>query len=103
MIRVFSAQDAFSVANMQSVLASEGIESEVRTPFLAISGGEVPLTECWTQLWILNDEDLDRARKAIEAAIGADAEDEDSWKCLFCGEISEGQFSACWYCGAGRS
>jgi hypothetical protein len=102
-IRVYSSQDTFAVANIQSVLENEGIATEVRTPFLAIGSGEVPVTECWTQLWILNDEDLERAQQAIEAATQPDGEHEANWKCLLCGEMSEGQFSACWYCGAGRA
>ncbi len=102
MIRVYSAQDAFSVANIQSVLSNEGIASEVRTPFLAVGSGEIPVTEAWTQLWILNDEDLDRAQKAIDEALEAAGEDPGTWKCDSCGEVSDAEFDACWNCGAAR-
>jgi len=66
MTKVYSAQSALTVGNLRNLLLSEGIESEVRIPFLAAAGGDLPITECWSQLWIVNDEDLDRAMKLID-------------------------------------
>jgi hypothetical protein len=101
MIRVYSAQDSFMVANVQSVLSNQGIPSEVRTPFLAVGSGEIPFAETWTQLWILNDEDLDRATKAIDQAVAA-SEATGPWKCSSCGELVDAPFETCWQCGAER-
>jgi len=82
------------------VLSNQGIPSEVRTPSLAIGSGEIPFTETWTQLWILNDEDLDRATKAIDEAVAA-SEATGPWKCS-CGELVDAPFETCWQCGAER-
>jgi hypothetical protein len=103
MTKVYSAQSALTVGNLRNLLLTEGIESEVRIPFLAAAGGDLPMTECWPQLWIVNDEDLDRAMRLIHGAREPGRETYPSWKCLRCGEEIEGQFGACWQCGAPRS
>jgi Putative prokaryotic signal transducing protein len=102
MTKVYSAQSALTVGNLRNLLLSEGIESEVRIPFLAAAGGDLPMTECWSQLWIVNDEDLDRAMKLIDGTRQTGAPTSESWKCPQCGEEIEGQFEACWRCGLSR-
>jgi len=102
MTKVYSAQSALTVGNLRNLLLSEGIESEVRIPFLAAAGGDLPITECWSQLWIVNDEDLDRAMKLIDGTRLTGAPSSESWKCPQCGEEIEGQFEACWRCGSSR-
>lgn len=60
--------------------------------------GEMPFFETWPQLWIINDLDFDRATELIGSA---DTESPaDPWTCSQCGEQNEGQFAACWSCGA---
>lgn len=103
MTRVYSAQNALTVGNLRNLLLSEGIESEIRIPYLAAAGGDLPLTECWSQLWVVNDEDLERAKTLIDGALGPGAQAYAPWKCAACGEEIEGQFGACWNCGASRS
>ena len=102
MKKVYSAQSALAVGNLRNLLLSEGIESEVRIPFLAAAGGDLPLTDCWSQLWIVNDEDLDRAMRLINGTLETGARTSESWKCPQCGEEIEGQFAACWHCGSLR-
>jgi hypothetical protein len=48
---------------------------------------------------VINDLDYDRAKQLIDAAI-TDESPQNSWKCRNCGEENEGQFAACWSCGA---
>lgn len=102
MKKVYSAQNALTVGNLRNLLVSQGIESEVRIPFLAAAGGDLPLTECWSQLWILNDADLERAMKVISAALEPSAETYSTWKCPKCQEEVESQFDVCWQCGSFR-
>jgi hypothetical protein len=103
MIKVHSAPHPFVLENLKNVLQVEGIASEVRTPFLGAARGDLPATECWSELWVLNDDDVEKAlsliRSASEPFEGAGA----SWKCQNCGERCEAQFGACWQCGTARS
>lgn len=103
MTRVHSAPHPFELENLRNVLQLEGISSEVRTPFLGAARGDVPSTECWSELWVLDDEDVDRALLVIRSAREPAERTEASWKCATCGEASEGQFGACWRCGVARS
>jgi anaerobic ribonucleoside-triphosphate reductase len=100
--RVFSSQDALVVGNIRNLLLNEGIESEVKTPFLAAALGDIPVLECWSEVWITNDEDSERAAAVISAALGPSGEASALWKCSKCGEEIEGQFEACWQCGSAR-
>ncbi len=58
----------------------------------------MPFTDTWPQLWVVNDLDYDRAKQLIEGA--ALEESPPGWRCRKCGEYNEGQFAACWNCGA---
>lgn len=100
MKKVHSAQDALAVANLRNLLLQEGIETEVRTPFLAAATGDLPFTECWSQLWVVNDEDLGRAMEVIREALKPPPGTKKPWRCSGCGEPVESQFDACWKCGS---
>ena len=102
MTKVHSAPHPFELENLRHILQIEGIASEVRTPFLGAARGDIPATECWSELWVLDDADVDRASALIQAvrrqADGGGA----SWRCRGCGEENEPQFDACWQCGSVR-
>lgn len=102
MTKIYSAQSALTVGNLRNLLLREGIESEVRIPFLAAASGDLPITECWSELWILDDADRERAITLIDATLEQSAQTYASWKCAQCGEEVEGQFEACWNCGSSR-
>lgn len=102
MKRVFSGQDPLVAGNIRNLLLNEGIESEMKTPFLAAALGDIPVSECWSEVWILSDEDSERAAEVVRAATGPVGPAGVSWKCSKCGEEIEAQFEACWQCGAAR-
>ncbi len=103
MTKVHSAPHPFVLENMRNVLQVEGIASEVRTPFLGAARGDIPATECWSELWVLDDQEADRALGVIRSALEPSEEAQAFWKCQKCGEESEAQFGACWQCGSARS
>ena len=102
MKKVHSAPHPFVLENLRNVLEVEGIASEVRTPFLGAARGDIPATECWSELWVLDDTQADRAAAVIRATERPSPEGAASWKCRKCGEEVEGQFDVCWQCGAPR-
>lgn len=98
MKKLTSAESPILINHYRNVLEAEGIKTEVRNQHLGSIMGEVPFFETWPQLWVVNDLDYDRAEQLIKAA---DAEaPSEPWACGKCGEENEGQFSACWKCGA---
>ena len=103
MTRIHSAPHPFVLENLRNVLQMEGIASEVRTPFLGAARGDIPATECWSELWVLDDREAERASSVIRSALEPSGPAESVWKCRSCGEESEAQFGACWQCGSARS
>jgi len=100
---VYSTQDVLIIGHLRNLLVNEGIPCEVRTPFLGAAKGDIPVTDCWSELSILDDADAERARVVIEAALAPASGTETTWPCPKCGESIEGQFDVCWQCGSVRS
>jgi hypothetical protein len=90
------------VGHLRNLLVNEGIQCDVKTPFLAVAKGDLPVTDCWSQLWIMNDEDLEKALGVIDAALAQGVQPGGTWKCSKCGEEVERQFEVCWQCGSVR-
>lgn len=85
--------------HIRNLLESAGIEVTLKNEFLGGGVGELPPTEAWPELWVA-EADLRVAQEIV-----AELEREPSlpgWRCPQCGEKIEGQFSACWNCGAPR-
>jgi hypothetical protein len=102
MRKVHSAPHPFELENLRHVLDIEGIASEVRTPFLGAARGDIPATECWSELWVFDDADAERALAVIRAAGEPSDPGAAPWRCRGCGEENEEQFDACWRCGSVR-
>jgi hypothetical protein len=98
--KIYSAPHALVLGNLRNALLAEGIESEIRTPFLGAARGDLPFTECWSELWVLDDALAGRASAIIHRSLETSEPDSPAWKCPRCGEEIEGQFAACWQCGA---
>ena len=102
MKKLTSADSLITINHYKNLLGSEGIPTVIRNEHLGSILGEMPFTEVWPELWVRNDLDHDRAMQLINAEI-ADESPTASWRCGQCGEENEGQFAACWQCGAGAS
>ncbi len=99
MKKLTSSPSLITINHFKNVLESEGIESRIKNEHLGSIVGEIPFVEVWPELWVINDLDYDRATQLISAAI-SDESPQESWRCRKCGEENEGQFAACWSCGA---
>lgn len=100
MKKVTSADSLVTIAHYRNVLESEGIPALIKNQHLGGILGEMPFQEVWPELWVKNDIDLDRAKQLIDSAIVEESPSEP-WLCGKCGTDNEGQFAACWQCGAG--
>jgi len=85
------------VDHLKLVLDSEGIFCVVRNRHLSSAAGRLPPNECWTELWV-TDEEYSRAETIVEHALERTGTGEKSWVCARCGEKLEAQFEACWKC-----
>jgi len=98
--KVTAADSLVTINHYKNLLESEGIPTFIKNEHLGSIVGEMPFQEVWPQLWVRNDLDLDRARELLDQQKMADESPHDPWKCRQCDTDNEGQFSACWKCGA---
>ncbi len=97
---LYSSSNALVVTHLRNLLESEGMACRMKNEFLYSAAGEIPPTEIWPEIWV-DESDLERAQAIIDAAL-ADKSGLPKWQCSECKEWSEGQFTACWRCGAER-
>jgi hypothetical protein len=99
MKRIHVSSDALMVGHLEAVLVERGIVCMVRNRYLAGGAGELPPNELWPELWV-DDDDEAIARRLVDEILGTTGEPGPDWICSQCGERLEGQFAACWRCGA---
>lgn len=102
MKKVFSAPVGFYVHNLKNILETHGLECEVHGEDRVAGMGDIPPTECWIELWLVDDSREEEAFIIIDKAIKGEPDEGDIWDCASCGERIEPQFSHCWNCGAER-
>lgn len=101
MKKVYAAPDLLSVGNMRNLLRQAGIESFLRNQYLVGALGDLPVNECWPEIWV-DDADEMRALAFLAELDREESKPRPAWLCPSCGERNEGQFSECWRCGAQR-
>ncbi len=98
---LYSSLNLHEIYHLKNLLEAEGVHCQIRNELLSRLAGEIPFTECAPQLWLLDERDTERARRIVsDFRLGPVAG--PPWQCSNCGETLEGQFSACWHCGAQR-
>ena len=100
--RIYSAQNPLMVAHVRNLLQEADIEVVMRNFGLMGAAGELPPTAVWPELWLVNEVDAPRAQQIVDSALEGRTESGQAWSCPQCGEVMEGQFDACWKCGAER-
>jgi hypothetical protein len=99
--RVYSSFNRAAAHHAKNLLEAEGIRAVVRNEFLSSAMGELPPAECQMEVWVLREEDAERADLVLKNSFSPKAG--PPWKCSSCGENCEGQFTQCWRCGAYRA
>ena len=99
MKRLTAHESLAHIGHLKNLLEQSGIACVIKNDQLSGGLGEIPFLDCLPELWVLQDEELSRARAVLEAAEKTDIA-RAAWRCPQCGESNEGQFAACWQCGA---
>ena len=105
MRKIYEHADYAVIRYYQSILEDEGILTLVKNVGAAMGTGEIPFTEVYPELWVMNDSDYDRA-EAMLAPLHHQGPPEATflpvWTCASCGETVDGDFGECWNCGTER-
>jgi hypothetical protein len=104
MLKIYTAQHPTEAHLLRSILASFGIESLVLGEALFCARGALPITdETAPTVWLLDATRADEAARIIRDFEAPAPDKRESWRCGFCGEESEDQFTDCWNCGKSRN
>lgn len=103
MQQLYQAADRIEAQLLRDLLDRHLIEAQVLGDYLSGAVGELP-ADIYPTVWIIEDDDLPRARELLAAWLNENAERDGarSWVCRGCGELVDGSFDLCWRCGHGR-
>jgi hypothetical protein len=99
---LYSSLSLHEIYHIKNLLQAAGIPCTVRNEQLCALAGEVPFTECAAQLVLQREADREAALEVLRHWRSPGPR-RPAWRCERCGEQLEGQFTACWQCGAERS
>lgn len=94
---IHTTEDLISIHHAKNLLETAGLESVIKNHSLSGLTGEIPIQECWPQLWLVDESKMELAQKII-AEIKAPEVKGEIWVCENCGEKHSSQFSDCWNC-----
>jgi len=98
---LFVSLNLHEIHHLRNLLEAEGVPCRIRNERLSTLAGEVPFLECAMQIWLKDERDRGLAEDVLGRFRSRRPPALPSWRCV-CGEGLEGQFSACWNCGAAR-
>ena len=97
MRRVIHAPNIALATLWSDLLNQSGIEASVQRYFASGIAGEIPPDQALPEVWVSDDEDLERAQALLAQLTGLKHR---QWRCESCAETIDGPFEQCWNCGA---
>lgn len=103
MKKVYTTQNLAELYLLNDSLNKQNIVTYIKNEHPP-AAGEVTRAVAWPELWVMKDDDYQRAQQIINDFIEQQQKDlqSPSWHCAQCGESVPGQFALCWQCGATR-
>ena len=101
MKKVYGSHDSVQIAQLRSLLEASHIACITRNDFLMGAAGELPVMECWPELWVLDNFQHEQALGLVDAFLH-NSSTASSWTCPDCNEPIDAPFSQCWHCGHER-
>jgi rubrerythrin len=102
MRKIYEHIEYARVGHFQTILEEAGIPTLVKNLDASVGAGEIPFTEVFPELWVVEDADYDRALALLESYQPPAPGLLDDWVCQKCGEAVEKEFGECWNCGTLR-
>ena len=102
MKKLYVSQSLIDVESRKELLDQAQIPATIKNQRSAMLGGEVPFVEVFPELWVLKDEDFERAQTLLDDWERAKPLETTGWTCSGCGEAHQKEFTTCWKCGQER-
>ena len=103
MKKVYSNNNIALVWHVKNMLEQQGIEVITRNDRLYSIAGEIPVTECMGEVWVVNALYYQYAERLVDEMENPEVEesrDVADWTCNACGEQIASTFAVCWNCQA---
>ena len=102
MLKLFVSQILVEVESLKEMLDQQDIPCTIKNQQGSNLAGEVPFAEVFPELWVLNDEDLPKAKEFLDDWREAQPVETTDWTCSQCGESQTKEFTTCWNCETER-
>ena len=96
MKRLTTAPNLALATLWSDLLRQAGVDASVQRAYASGIAGGLPPDQTLPEVWIEDDDDLDRATRLLEAQRHPVWR---HWQCPQCGETIDGPFEQCWNCG----
>ena len=97
MIELYQARDQVEAQLLKDYLFRQGVEAVILNDFLSGAAGGVP-ANIYPTLWLLEQRELDKARRLTEQFFRQRTESGAPWVCEVCGVSVDAGFEVCWNC-----
>lgn len=93
---LYTNENRYLVHNIQNLVENADITIMLKNEFAAGAAGDLVPHETWLELWVVNDQEYDKAINVISASFSHDGDAE--WLCSNCREKNDASFDYCWNC-----
>lgn len=93
---IYTNENRIMVLNVKNVLMSHGLDVVLNNEFASSASGGLAPFDTWPEVWLLNNDDFDKAKKVIDS-ITLES-NLDNWLCKNCQEENNQSFDFCWNC-----
>ena len=70
-MRIYSAPVLAQVMHIKHVLEMHDIACHIQGEYRSAAAGELPLTETWAELWVVDPSNVEEAKRLVAEALGA--------------------------------
>jgi hypothetical protein len=97
MRHIYTHDNILVLHSVKNILAINGIESFVKNEHSIPVGARHGISNIFHELWILSDQDYQKALSIIDTEI-ENPPQKEPWLCAQCNEENDGSFEICWQC-----
>lgn len=98
MRKVYSCSSLIELSPYKFALEAQGIKYLIKNEFAQGAVGEIPPTESWPQIWVMDDADFAEAEQLCAQVEQKQKETSSDWFCHSCNESNASSFEYCWQC-----
>lgn len=98
MRKVYSCSNIIELSPYKFALEAAGIKYLIKNEFSQGAVGELPPAESWPQIWVINQQDADKAEQICSQVESKQQNSDIDWICHNCNETNASSFEYCWQC-----